>query len=685
MHSAKKTISVIVLCSLLFSTTFSTSLGAILPTVPKPLLISEDTFTLPDAKVGTTYEYQFQSEGGLAPLTWKVAEGQLPLGLRLEGNGTLHGVPSQAKAEAFVFVIEVADSARTPQRFSLPCLIMVQAAPLRIVTGAPKLRIVTNNTDSQPSTPDISISPRQTDTLIADVSGTFTEARPATSLTPTRAFTPRTARETVPALSPTNANNKVPAGFQGGRTAANHSRNLGTTAPSEQVNPANYIRIYEDTEGAKRILVYDPTVDEQIRVKKLSVDKASKLIIVPDPDLMNEELALNNLYMKATLAPRNAEIEIEGYSKVGESRAAVQAQRAVAFQSVKNIVGKILTMAFTADDIVDTTTKASETNRNQALTERLLLYSPEIEGIATFFLDEKNRAIVDLIGVRVFFIDGQTLQKVTTQYQELLQVALDSKSDQAAKNAALKVLLERARMVNNTFESLKSEIIGNNQLSTQERRKKYFDFGIQMANDAIKELKKYIAEGHISLLAAKAEDGELLTLSIEARGSDGGSVGIPAVFEIAIKQFGPKLTLTDSFLFIKRLGLAENDILASPNGRGLKSINYAPSPGVSFGVNYFKRGNGAAAKFFRALAPGVGVNVSFMNYNDPSFDLSTGRFTNTTGENVQVGAGIVGMLFHNNIQFSYGYNLNAEIKRRYFGVGFSFVDFTKRVAKIIKE
>jgi hypothetical protein len=39
----------------------------------------------------------------------------------------------------------------------------------------------------------------------------------------------------------------------------------------------------------------------------------------------------------------------------------------------------------------------------------------------------------------------------------------------------------------------------------------------------------------------------------------------------------------------------------------------------------------------RALGPGIGMNVTFMNFNDPGFDLATQKFVNTTGTNVQVG------------------------------------------------
>src|SRR5262245_11011050 len=104
-----------------------------------------EAFTLPEARVGTAYEFQFQTDGGLPPLKWSVVAGAIPPGLRLEENGKLRGSPDEAKAESYAFVVEVADSAKTPQKVSLPCLLMVNAAPLRIVTPAPKLRVVTKD------------------------------------------------------------------------------------------------------------------------------------------------------------------------------------------------------------------------------------------------------------------------------------------------------------------------------------------------------------------------------------------------------------------------------------------------------------------------------------------------------------------------------------------------------------
>lgn len=142
MRSAQKTLSIIALFSLLLPTNCPIASGATGRTVPFSLSITEDSFALPDAKVGVEYEYLFQSEGGLAPLTWRVQQGQIPPGLKLETSGQLHGIPTQATRDGYAFILEVADSSKIPQVATMPMLLMVQAAPLRIIAGPAKLKIV---------------------------------------------------------------------------------------------------------------------------------------------------------------------------------------------------------------------------------------------------------------------------------------------------------------------------------------------------------------------------------------------------------------------------------------------------------------------------------------------------------------------------------------------------------------
>ena len=102
----------------------------------------EDGFSLPVGKAGVAYEYKIHAEGGLAPLKWKVAAGQLPPGLELLSSGIIRGVPTTAQAQPFVFEVEVSDASQPPQTFAQTLAVMIKAAPLRIVTNPTSLRIV---------------------------------------------------------------------------------------------------------------------------------------------------------------------------------------------------------------------------------------------------------------------------------------------------------------------------------------------------------------------------------------------------------------------------------------------------------------------------------------------------------------------------------------------------------------
>ncbi len=212
-----------------------------------------------------------------------------------------------------------------------------------------------------------------------------------------------------------------------------------------------------------------------------------------------------------------------------------------------------------------------------------------------------------------------------------------------------------------------------------------------LGDSATKKLQRLFTVGSISLPREKASDGERLTVRVEARGVGGASVGIPAVFTLTVKKFGWKAPLvTDSFFFIKRLGIDDEDIdpprdtSGNPLFDAVREVNFAPAPGASLGATFFKRGNSSWDKFLRALAPGIGINVSFMNFDDPGFDLVSNAFTKTTGVNVQVATGPVVSLFDNKLQFTYGWNLSADRKRRYFGVGFSFIKIAERLGEYIK-
>src|SRR5206468_3835626 len=117
------------------------------------------------------------------------------------------------------------------------------------------------------------------------------------------------------------------------------------------------------------------------------------------------------------------------------------------------------------------------------------------------------------------------------------------------------------------------------------------------------------------------------------------------------RPFGFQVKATDSLMFIRRFGVTQFD-----RSNGVSDINFAPAPGVTWGGVYMARKNPAA----RFLQPGAGVNVSFMNWRDPVFDLVQNRFVqNTAATDINIGIGPYFSLFNNILQFTYGANLNA--------------------------
>ena len=138
------------------------------------------------------------------------------------------------------------------------------------------------------------------------------------------------------------------------------------------------------------------------------------------------------------------------------------------------------------------------------------------------------------------------------------------------------------------------------------------------------------------------------------------------------RQFGFRVGMTDSLLFLKRLSVSQQD--------GVTAVNFAPAPGVTYGATYLSRRPG----FVRFLQPGMGFNVSFMSWKDPAFDIATGKFVSgTKSSDLNIGLGAQFSLFNNVLLFNYGANLQAEQNRWYFGIGVSFVNLSTKIAQRI--
>ena len=85
-----------------------------------------DTTSLPTTYPRAAYSVKLQQHGGVPPVHWKVEKGQLPPGLSLEDDGTLHGSPE--KTGEYRFTISVTDSGKPQQAIQREYVLNVVAA-----------------------------------------------------------------------------------------------------------------------------------------------------------------------------------------------------------------------------------------------------------------------------------------------------------------------------------------------------------------------------------------------------------------------------------------------------------------------------------------------------------------------------------------------------------------------------
>ena len=89
-------------------------------------LCIESDAQLPETYPHALYEFRFRAKGGVPPLHWRVEKGVLPPGLKLEGDGFLHGSPE--RTGEFQLAISVTDSGQPQQRVQKEFLLRVRSA-----------------------------------------------------------------------------------------------------------------------------------------------------------------------------------------------------------------------------------------------------------------------------------------------------------------------------------------------------------------------------------------------------------------------------------------------------------------------------------------------------------------------------------------------------------------------------
>ena len=91
----------------------------------EPLVVQ--TTTLAHGYLHQPYHVQLEAKGGILPLHWELAEGNLPRGVLLGRDGVLSGAPEETGQ--FPFVVTLSDSGRPVAQIKHP-LVLTVVAPL---------------------------------------------------------------------------------------------------------------------------------------------------------------------------------------------------------------------------------------------------------------------------------------------------------------------------------------------------------------------------------------------------------------------------------------------------------------------------------------------------------------------------------------------------------------------------
>lgn len=131
--------------------------------------------------------------------------------------------------------------------------------------------------------------------------------------------------------------------------------------------------------------------------------------------------------------------------------------------------------------------------------------------------------------------------------------------------------------------------------------------------------------------------------------------------EVFIDDYGYHRLILDSFLLIKRHHEPHDSSGNAP--ANLAPSNYKGTGGVSMLWSKTARPNENHG--WRDFSPSWGINVSYLNWD--------------TTKEIEIGAGLVGGLFDNQVHFGWGWNLNAPSNRGYYFIGFSFAAIEKKL------
>ena len=464
--------------------------------------------------------------------------------------------------------------------------------------------------------------------------------------------------------------------------------------------PFSFVSIVELIGGAKETAIPLSRQLEQRkgdRVRPLLVDAESLIQINFDRAEVrsHEYFRTGRLSLEAQLNDR--QVEVEGYSEVGKERTTVggtgmEPQRFVdaikAFQTqllnvtpqlaanpspdhVANAADLILTLLkeFQADPSsaaafsralgISQSIVEQRHNRLRASLERLRKLMADQ---SCCDLTEKKAAALEGLIVELLAFTGEITDGILRECGEIEGSELSGKAYQ------FQSMLRGAAREEATLSPEELRVCSNTYWSAARRER------------AIEEIYRNLVPGRISLSREGAKRGDVLRIYLRflpIHRPPGDDKERPVRFtlaELRIEEFGWHRSVIDSFLLVKRVDESKASTGGASSSEGSQDDS---EPANTISPSNFKGAAGASliwrnrkrpeekGWFSRLFDVSIGINVSYLDFD--------------TGKDIEIGAGPVFGFADDQIVLTAGWNLNAENKRFYWALGFSFAKLKEKM------
>lgn len=285
----------------------------------------------------------------------------------------------------------------------------------------------------------------------------------------------------------------------------------------------------------------------------------------------------------------------------------------------------------------------------------------------------------------------------TAQLTHLVQNVLRDKNTLDSLNTVRSADAAWLGQASSTIDRLQFEL----PLLT-EFEESYIDFLDKLGTQRDPVLLEELRDTDLLISRTKAKPGDEILLTFTNTVPPGATNPRQMTVDLRIRRFGWVSDITDSFLFLRRLGVtyqegvpnlvarAEQALAAGTDKRDSTlvvplGVDFDLTPGASFIWTRYSRG------WSSALAPSFGLNVSFPKFQTRTYQLSVAAGANrdvtrkeeTTSHTFDLAVGPYIGFFDGAIGITAGRAITVERRPWYFGIGLSFLRLAKNASKVL--